>query len=134
MPIAPLGYVLLTGAIDMETSFAPGDFRANTSRMDPSNRADNLAVVELAQIWGQQKGVKPGQIALSWLLAQSNTIVPIPGTTQVQHLLDNIAAAKISFITDELEAFTASLNAIEIKGTRAPQLVADWSDVEAPDV
>ncbi|MEM6340584.1 MAG: aldo/keto reductase [Pseudomonadota bacterium] len=134
VPFAPLGYGFLTGAIDMETSFAPGDFRANTSRMDPSNRADNLAVVELAQIWGQQKGVKPGQIALSWLLAQSNTIVPIPGTTQVQHLLDNIAAAKISFTTDELEALTASLNAIEIKGTRAPQLVADWSDVEAPDV
>ena len=134
VPFAPLGYGFLTGAIDMQTSFAPGDFRALTTRMDPENRASNMALVDLARDWAAQKGVKPSQIALAWLLAQGNTIVPIPGTTQMSHLRDNIAAAIVSFKPTELAEIRTTLDGIEVQGGRAPQLVADWSDVEAPDV
>ncbi|WP_299969513.1 aldo/keto reductase [uncultured Roseobacter sp.] len=134
VPFAPLGYGFLTGAIDMETSFAPGDFRAMTTRMDPENRASNMALVELVRDWAAEKGVKPGQIALAWLLAQGDTIVPIPGTTQMAHLRDNIAAANVSFSESELAEIRSALDSIQVQGGRAPQLVADWSDVEAPDV
>ncbi len=133
VPFAPLGYGFLTGAIDMETSFAPGDFRANTSRMASENRAANMALVELTRDWAARKNAKPGQIALAWLLAQGDNIVPIPGTTQMPHLRDNIAAAQIDFTAAELAELTASLDAIEVQGDRAPALVSGWSDVEAPD-
>ena len=133
VPFAPLGYGFLTGAIDMQTSFAPGDFRAMTTRMDPENRASNMAVVDLARAWAAEKGVKPGQIALAWLLAQGDGIVPIPGTTQMNHLRDNIAAAQVSFSPAELAEIRTALDGIAVQGGRAPQLVADWSDVEAPD-
>lgn len=133
VPFAPLGYGFLTGAIDMQTSFAPGDFRAMTTRMDPENRASNMAVVDLARAWAAEKGGKPGQIALAWLLAQGDGIVPIPGTTQMNHLRDNNAAAQVSFSPAELAEIRTALDGITVQGGRAPQLVADWSDVEAPD-
>ena len=133
VPFAPLGYGFLTGAIDMQTSFAPTDFRALTTRMDPENRAVNMALVDLARDWAAQKGVKPSQIALAWLLAQGDAIVPIPGTTQMPHLRDNIAAANVSFTARELADIRRALDDIEVQGGRAPQLVAGWSDVEAPD-
>ncbi|WP_298835816.1 aldo/keto reductase [uncultured Roseobacter sp.] len=133
VPFAPLGYGFLTGAIDMETSFAPGDFRAMTTRMDTENRAANMALVDLALDWAAKKGVKPGQIALAWLLAQGDGIVPIPGTTQMSHLRDNVAAAQVRFTPAELAEIRTALDTIKVQGGRAPQLVADWSDVEAPD-
>ncbi|WP_299146422.1 aldo/keto reductase [uncultured Tateyamaria sp.] len=133
VPFSPLGYGFLTGAIDMETSFAPGDFRAMTTRMDPENRAANMAVVDLARDWAAQKSAKPGQIALAWLLAQGDNIVPIPGTTQMPHLRDNIAAANLRFTTEELADIRTALDGIQVQGGRAPELVANWSDVEAPD-
>ncbi len=134
VPFAPLGYGFLTEAIDMGTSFAPGDFRANTSRMDTDNRASNMTLVELARSWADRKNAKPSQIALAWLLAQGDNMVPIPGTTQMPHLRDNIASAQIIFTDSELAELNAAVGAIEVQGERAPQLVADWSDVEAPDV
>ncbi|MEL6241310.1 MAG: aldo/keto reductase [Pseudomonadota bacterium] len=134
VPFAPLGYGFLTGAIDAGTSFAPGDFRAMTTRMDPENRAANMAVVELVRDWAARKQAKPGQIALAWLLAQGDNIVPIPGTTQMPHLRTNIAAAEVVFTQSELAELTSALDAIDVQGGRAPALVAEWSDVEAPDV
>lgn len=133
VPFAPLGYGFLTGAIDMETSFAPGDFRASTSRMAPQNRAANMALVGLVRDWAARKDGEPGQIALAWLLAQGDSIVPIPGTTQMPHLLDNVAAARVRFTDGELDELTAALDGIQVQGGRAPDLVAAWSDVEAPD-
>ena len=133
VPFSPLGYGFLTGAIDMQTSFAAGDFRAHTSRMDAENRQINMAVVDLARDWGDRKGAKPGQIALAWLLAQGPDMVPIPGTTQLPHLRDNTAAALVAFSEDELSELTNALDSIEVQGARAPELVASWSDVEAPD-
>ena len=133
VPFAPLGYGFLTGAIDRGTSFAPADFRALTSRMEPENREANMAVVELAQTWAERKGATSGQIALAWLLAQSPSVVPIPGTTNMAHLRDNIGGASVSLTSDELVELTSALDAIEVRGDRAPPFVAAWSGVEAPE-
>ncbi|MEM7753007.1 MAG: aldo/keto reductase [Pseudomonadota bacterium] len=133
VPFSPLGYGFLTGAIDMGTSFAPGDFRSGTSRMDPENRQANLALVDLARSWAERKNATPGQIALAWLLAQGPSIVPIPGTTQMPHMLENARATEVSFTTDELVQLNGEVAAIEVQGARMPPFVAAWSDVEAPE-
>lgn len=132
VPFSPLGYGFLTGAIDMGTSFAPGDFRAGTSRMDPENREANLALVALAASWAERKGAAPGQIALAWLLAQGPSVVPIPGSTQMPHLLENLGATDVRFTPEELAELTSALDAIEVQGERMPPFVAAWSEVEAP--
>ncbi|MEM9795078.1 MAG: aldo/keto reductase [Pseudomonadota bacterium] len=134
VPFAPLGYGFLTGAIDMATGFAPTDFRANTSRMDPDNREANLALVDLARDWAARKDATPGQIALAWLMARGPSIVPIPGTTQLPHLRDNIGAAQVTFTEAELAELTTALDAIEVRGDRAPAIVMEWNGAEAPDV
>ena len=133
VPFAPLGYGFMTGAIDMGTSFAPTDFRANTTRMDPENREANLALVDLARDWAARKDATLGQVALAWLMAQAPSIVPIPGTTQLPHLRDNIGATQLSFTDDEVAELTAALNAIEVRGERAPPIVMEWNGTEAPD-
>ena len=134
VPFAPLGYGFMTGAIDMGTSFAPADFRANTTRMDPENREANLALVELARDWAARKDATPGQVALAWLMAQGPSVVPIPGTTQLPHLRDNIGATQVSFTNGELGELTTALDAIEVLGERAPPIVMEWNGTEAPDV
>ncbi|MEM8751045.1 MAG: aldo/keto reductase [Pseudomonadota bacterium] len=133
VPFSPLGYGFLTGAVDMQTTFAPSDFRAMTSRMDTENREVNMALVEIAQDWAKRKNVKPGQIALAWLQAQGENVVPIPGTTQMSHLRDNIAAAQVSFSDAELAELNTAVRSIEVRGNRAPKMVMDWNGVEAPD-
>ena len=130
---SPLGYGFLTGAVDMQTTFAPSDFRAMTSRMDTENREVNMALVEIAQDWAKRKNVKPGQIALAWLQAQGENVVPIPGTTQISHLRDNIAAAQVSFSDAELAELNTAVRSIEVRGDRAPKMVMDWNGAEAPD-
>ena len=132
VPFSPLGYGFLTGAIDMNTSFAPGDFRANTTRMDPENRQANLALVDLVKAWATRKNAAPGQIALAWLLAQGSTIVPIPGTTQMPHLRENAQASAIRFSAEEVAQLNAEVASINIQGARMPPMVEAWSDVEAP--
>ena len=133
VPFAPLGYGFMTGAIDMGTSFAAADFRANTTRMDPENREANLALVDLARDWAGRKDATPGQVALAWLMAQRPSVVPIPGTTQLPHLRDNIGATQVRFTDDELAELTAALDAIEVRGERAPPIVMEWNGTEAPD-
>ncbi|GFE63819.1 aldo/keto reductase [Litoreibacter roseus] len=134
VPFAPLGYGFMTGAIDMATGFAATDFRANTTRMDPENREGNLALVDLARDWAGRKGATPGQVALAWLLAQGPSVVPIPGTTQLSHLRDNMGATDVSFSEEELTELTGALDAIEVRGERAPPIVVEWNGTEAPDV
>ncbi|MEM9636939.1 MAG: aldo/keto reductase [Pseudomonadota bacterium] len=133
VPFSPLGYGFLTGAIDMVTSFAPGDFRAGTTRMDAENRQANLALVDLARTWADRKNATPGQIALAWLLAQGPSIVPIPGTTQMPHMLENAGAGAVRFTPDELATLNREVAAIDVQGARMPPVVAAWSDVEAPE-
>ncbi|TDQ08687.1 aldo/keto reductase [Pedobacter metabolipauper] len=129
---SPLGVGFLTGAIDENTRFAPGDIRGIESRFSPENLPDNLALVKLLKKWAVKKQAAPGQISLAWLLAQKPWIVPIPGTTQMQHMLENSRAAEIKFTAEELTQFNQELSGITVKGMRLPQAVLTFSNVEAP--
>jgi aryl-alcohol dehydrogenase-like predicted oxidoreductase len=131
VPWSPLGVGFLTGAIDANTRFAPGDIRAIEGRFSPENLPNNLALVELLKKWSIQKKAALGQISLAWLLAQKPWVVPIPGTTQMAHMLENTAATEVKFSATELQEFTKQLNAIEIKGQRLPDAVLVYSNVEA---
>jgi len=128
---SPLGVGFLTGAIDAQTRFAPGDIRGGESRFSPENLPANLALVALLQRWGARKGATPGQLSLAWLLGQHPFIVPIPGTTQLAHLLENNEAATVRFTTDELKQFNTELARIQVQGERLPQMVLQFSGVEA---
>jgi Predicted oxidoreductases (related to aryl-alcohol dehydrogenases) len=132
VPWSPLGVGFLTGAIDAGTRFAQGDIRGNETRFSPENLPGNLALVELLKKWAAQKQATPGQIALAWLQAQKPWIVPIPGTTQMAHMLENSDADQVKFMADELVAFNDELNKIQIKGERLPAGVLALSGVEAP--
>ncbi len=132
VPWSPLGVGFLTGAIDEMTRFADGDFRKTETRFSPEIRAHNLALVRLVKSWAERKKTTPARIALAWLLAQKPWIVPIPGTTQMAHLLDNIGATEVVFSADELQALNAALAEITIQGERLPPPVAILSGVEAP--
>ena len=131
VPWSPLGVGFLTGAIDQMTAFADGDFRKAETRFSSENRANNLALVRLVKTWAQRKQTTPARIALAWLLAQKPWIVPIPGTTQMAHLVDNIGATEVSFSDDELAALNAALAGISIHGERLPPAVAVLGGVEA---
>ena len=132
VPWSPLGVQFLTGWIDETTRFAEGDFRSTETRFEPSNLAHNMALVQLITEWATRKQSSPAQIALAWLLAQKPWIVPIPGTTNKDHMLQNIGAVNVSFSKQELSELTQQLNQISIKGKRLPDRVQVYSDVEAP--
>ena len=132
VPWSPLGVGFLTGAIDANTRFADGDIRKVESRFSPENLPHNLALVDLVKRWGERKRATPAQIALAWLLAQKPWIVPIPGTTQMAHMVENVGAAAIRFTPAELAEFNAAASAIGIRGARLPDSVLVFSDVEAP--
>jgi len=132
VPWSPLGVGFLNGAIDAKTTFAKGDIRGIEGRFAPENFPHNLALVELLKKWAERKQARLGQIALAWLLAQKPWIVPIPGTTQMAHMIENIGAPGVSFNAAELADLNGSLAAIEIKGARLPDAVQAFSDVEAP--
>ena len=132
VPWSPLGVAFLTGTIDQQTNFADGDFRKMESRFSPENRAHNLALVRLVKTWAERKKTTPARIALAWLLAQKPWIVPIPGTTQMAHMFDNIGAAEVVFSAAELDALNAALAGITIQGERLPAAVLAFSGVEAP--
>ena len=88
--------------------------------------------MDLLKTWAAQKKATPGQISLAWLLAEKPWIVPIPGTTQMAHMLENNGADNVRFTAEELNEFNTALSKIEIKGERLPKAVLDFSDVEAP--
>lgn len=132
VPWSPLGVGFLTGTIGPETRFGDADFRKSESRFAPENLAHNLALVDLLRSWGDRKQTTPAQLALAWLTAQHSWIVPIPGTTQMSHLMENIGSAAVRFTPSELAELTASASAIAIRGERLPAAVQVFSDVEAP--
>jgi aryl-alcohol dehydrogenase-like predicted oxidoreductase len=132
VPWSPLGVGFLTGAIDAQTRFADGDIRKGEGRFTPENLPHNLALVELVKTWAQRKQTSPTRIALAWLLAQKPWIVPIPGTTQMAHMLDNVGAASVSFAPAEIAELNAAVAAIQIQGARLPAPVQAMSGVEAP--
>ncbi|WP_240359948.1 aldo/keto reductase [Pyxidicoccus trucidator] len=131
VPWSPLGVGFLTGAIDANTRFAPGDIRGVESRFSPENLPHNLALVELVKRWAERKRATPAQIALAWLLAQKPWIVPIPGTTQMAHMLDNIGVADVRFTPAELAELNRAVRAVEVRGARLPEQVQVFSGVEA---
>ncbi|RYY11241.1 MAG: aldo/keto reductase [Chitinophagaceae bacterium] len=131
VPWSPLGVGFLTGAIDANTRFAPGDIRGIESRFSPANLPNNLTLVALLKTWATRKNATPAQISLAWLLAKKPWIVPIPGTTQMAHMLENSAADNVKFTTEELSEFNTELAKIKIEGERLPAAVQVFSDVEA---
>jgi aryl-alcohol dehydrogenase-like predicted oxidoreductase len=132
VPWSPLGVGFLTGAIDERTRFAEGDIRGRESRFSPENLPHNLALVDLVKGWAERKQATPAQIALAWLMAQKPWIVPIPGTTQMAHMLENNGAANLTFSSPELAELDAAVSAIEVRGARLPDAVLVFSNVEAP--
>lgn len=132
VPWSPLGVGFLTGAIDANTRFADGDIRKIESRFSPENLPHNLALVDFLKSWAVRKEATSTQIALAWLIAQKPWIVPIPGTTQMPHMIENIGAAAVRFTPDELAELNQSVAAIQIRGARLPDAVQVFSDVEAP--
>jgi len=132
VPWSPLGVGFLTGAVDENTRFADGDIRKIEARFAPENLPNNLALVRLVKTWAERKNVAPAQIALAWLMAQKPWIVPIPGTTQMSHMLENIGAADVTFGNEELQELNAALAGATIQGERLPPAVLAFSGVEAP--
>ena len=131
VPWSPLGVGFLTGSIDANTRFAQGDIRGGETRFSPENIVKNLALVEVLKKWGEKKSATPGQISLAWLLHKKPWIVPIPGTTQMSHMLENTGAADVKFSASELSQFNKEVDAIEIEGARLPPFVEAFSGVEA---
>ena len=132
VPWSPLGVGFLTGAIDAQTGYAPGDIRGGETRFSRENVTANLALVTLLKRWAAAKQATPAQIALAWLLAQKPWIVPIPGTTQMAHMVENAGAMAIRFTPAEAQQLNAEVAAITVRGERLPPAVQAFSGVEAP--
>ena len=118
VPFSPLGKGFLTGAITADTKFGDTDFRNTVPRFSEENRKENQALVSLLQNLASKSQVTPAQIALAWLLAQKPWIVPIPGTTKIHRLQENVGAAQISLSTAELDEINEALSKIALHGAR----------------
>jgi aryl-alcohol dehydrogenase-like predicted oxidoreductase len=118
VPFSPLGKGFLTGKIDETTEFADGDFRNSVPRFDADARRANRAFVELLTRVAERKGATPAQIALAWLLAQKPWVVPIPGTTKLHRLEENIAAADVELTPDDLREIDSAASEITPEGAR----------------
>ena len=124
VPFSPLGKGFLTGKIDEKTSFAKDDFRNIVPRFTPENRKANQALIERIAVIAANKKATPAQIALAWLLAQKPWIVPIPGTTKLERLKENIGAAAVELAAEELRQIGDALAAIPVQGDRYPAHLA----------
>jgi aryl-alcohol dehydrogenase-like predicted oxidoreductase len=122
----------LTGSIDENTRFAPGDLRGMEPRFSPENLKHNIELLKLVKQWADRKNAAPGQIALAWLMAQKPWIVPIPGTTQMAHMIQNVGATSVVFTPDEIKELNASVASIQTQGKRLPDMILALSGVEAP--
>ena len=118
MPFSPLGKGFLTGKIDENTTFDSTDFRNTVPRFDADARAANSVFVELLTAFAERKNATPAQIALAWVLAQKPWMVPIPGTTKLHRLEENIAAADVDLTSDELEELDTAASEITAQGAR----------------
>ena len=123
VPFSPLGAGFLTGKIDPSTKFDATDFRNISPRFDAEARAANMALVDLLKRVAAEKGATPAQIALAWLLAQKPWIVPIPGTTKLHRLEENLGAVNVTLTPDDLREIEASASRIPVKGDRLPEAV-----------
>jgi aryl-alcohol dehydrogenase-like predicted oxidoreductase len=121
VPFSPLGKGFLTGKISEDTRFDKTDFRNIVPRFTPENRKTNHALVDLIGKFAQQKKATPAQIALAWLLAQKPWIVPIPGTTKLHRLEENIGAAAVELTPEDLRQLEAAASKISVQGARYPE-------------
>ncbi len=120
VPFSPLGRGFLTGKIDASTQFDSTDFRAVLPRFSEENRKANHAIVDVVTRFAEQKHATPAQIALAWLLAKKPWIVPIPGTTKLSRLEENLGATAVQLTTDEMRALEEASSAIKVEGDRYP--------------
>ena len=121
VPYSPLGRGFLTGKITETTKFDSTDFRNTLPRFTPEARKANQALVDLLGNIGEQKKATPAQIALAWLLAQKPWIVPIPGTTKLQRLGENIGAVAVELTSDDLRNIDAAASRMTVQGARYPE-------------
>jgi aryl-alcohol dehydrogenase-like predicted oxidoreductase len=132
VPWSPLGMGYLTGRISPSTTLDPvSDLRARFPRFTPDARRANRPVVDLLRRVGDRKGATPGQIALAWLLALKPWTVPIPGTTKLEHLEENLGALKVELTADDLRELEGGFSEIEVQGARAPDDLLAAVDVGA---
>ena len=124
VPFSPLGKGFLTGAINADTTFDRTDFRNVVPRFDVENRKANQTLVDVVGKIAAEKGVTNAQIALAWLLAQKPWIVPIPGTTKVHRLLENLGAAAVELTAGDLAGIESAVAGIEVQGARYPAQLA----------
>jgi aryl-alcohol dehydrogenase-like predicted oxidoreductase len=125
VPFSPLGKGFLTGKIDENTEFASNDFRNIVPRFSTEARAHNMALVERVKAIAERKAVTPAQIALAWLLAQRPWIVPIPGTTKLHRLEENIGAANVQLTPGDLAEIERELADVHVEGERYPKALAE---------
>jgi aryl-alcohol dehydrogenase-like predicted oxidoreductase len=130
VPWSPLGAGFLTGKIDASTPIDASDFRATSPRFTPEARAHNMAFVELVKRVAERKRATPAQVALAWLMAQRPWIVPIPGTTKLHRLEENLGAVNVEFAADDLREIDEGTSSIQIEGARLPQAVLAMTDTE----
>ncbi len=121
VPFSPLGKGFLTGKIDENTKLDSTDFRSTVPRFNPENRKANQVLVDLLVGFAEEKKATPAKIALAWLLAQKPWIVPIPGTTKLHRLEENIRAVEIELTADDLRKIEEAASKITIQGARYPE-------------
>jgi aryl-alcohol dehydrogenase-like predicted oxidoreductase len=121
VPFSPLGKGFLTGAINADTKFDKTDFRNIVPRFTEENRKANQALVDLIGVFAQQKKATPAQVALAWLLAQKPWIVPIPGTTKLHRLEENLGAATVQLTPEDLRQLETAASKIAVQGARYPE-------------
>ena len=121
VPFSPLGKGFLTGKIDDATTFESGDFRNIVPRFTAENRKANLAFVEWLEAFAARKGATPAQIALAWILAQKPWMAPIPGTTKLHRLDENLGAATLQLTAEDLGDIEGAVSKIEVHGARYPE-------------
>ena len=123
VPFSPLGAGFLTGKIDEKTAFGSADFRTKVPRFAPDALKANMALVEMVRAFAARKGATPAQIALAWLLAQKPWIIPIPGTTKLHRLQENLGALSVELTAADLTEMNAQVSQITLQGARLPESV-----------
>ncbi len=132
VPWSPLGMGFLAGTINAGSRFGEQDFRAGVPRFAPDALPANMPLVDLVRTWARRKNATPAQLSLAWLTARKPWIVPIPGTTNLAHLEENVSAAAITFNAAELAELDAAVSAIPIRGARLSPSVLAATGIEAP--
>ncbi len=123
VPFSPLGAGFLTGKIDENTKFDPTDFRNIVPRFSPEARKANMVLVDLVKAVAERKGATPAQVALAWLLAQKPWIVPIPGTTKLHRLEENLGAVNVELTEKDLKQIEETASRLKLEGARLPEAV-----------